>query len=102
MKTLARITVFLRHLTAHDPSYHKAKRAAEFALNTAIEANLLSSSDIVDIAVMLEPDIHRMSLSELAADVRDSISATLVGLVGGGPVTYDLFHNILKHMPKEH
>jgi hypothetical protein len=102
MKPLARITLFLRHLSAHDSSFNKARTAAESALLTAINANWLTSSDVEDLAALLEPDIARMSLTELATEVRDSISAILVRLVGRGPATYEFFNAILKQMPNEH
>ena len=50
---------------------------------------------------LIKPNIDRMSLDELAADVRDSLSAKLVGLVGGDIESYEFFNTILRKMPEE-
>jgi len=101
MKTLARITLFLRRLAARDASFDKAKTAAESALLTAIRANWLSPADVERVEALVKPNIDRMSLDELAADVRDSLSAKLVGLVGGDIESYEFFNAILRKMPDD-
>ena len=104
MKALTRITLFLRHLAAHDSSFDKARAAADFALQSAIHANLITSHDVGHISVLLRPDIDRMCLTELAAEVRASLAAALVCQVrktDPGPTQHEIFNSILEHLPQE-
>jgi hypothetical protein len=101
MKTLARITLILRHLASHDSSFAKAKAAAESALVFAIRTDKLTAADVKNLAAILEPDIQSMSTAELSDDIRHSLRSMLIGLVGRDAETYDFFNAIERQMPKE-
>lgn len=112
MKTLARVTLMLRHLASHDSSFFKSKAAAESALVFAIRSDKLTADDVKNLAAILEPDIQRMSVTELSDDIRHSLCSMLIGLVGVSQLffrkgngsqdaeTYEFLNAIGKQMPK--
>ena len=77
----------------------RAKIAAEYELYSAIRSDRFTSADVESVETMVKPSLVDMSLEQIAADVRDSIAATLVGLVGGDIVTYEYFNAISQKMP---
>ncbi len=102
MKTLARVTLFLRRLAALDPSFDKARTAAESALLSAIRANWITTAGVERVEALIKSKIEQMSIDDLAADVRESLSAHLVSLVKAGIEKYEFFNVILRKMPEEH
>lgn len=81
MKTLARVTVILRRLSSRDRSFDAGRTAVESALCAAIKERCLTHGDVENLAALIAPDIEQMNEVELAANVRASLTALLVGFV---------------------
>lgn len=101
MRALARVTILLRRLSSMDDSFDAAKTAAESALRDAIRERQLTQADVENLAALIAPELEQMSIMELVADVRNSLSALLVGCVTRDASTYGALQFIQKKLPPQ-